>query len=311
MAELDQTARYALKMVPPEVIAWVLPDLDADLRFTRWLDTETIAFPGEPRRRCDTVAELVSRSGQSPPWALVFEVEARPRATILERVLEYELRLFRKLRHGPRKRDRYLVAGVVFFLSGRKKDLKWQMRLPNTDIGSNCTVRPVNLADHAAAGLLERIARGELGRSILPWAPLMQGAASAAVAQEWVRLATQEADAQRRSDYAGLAEVFADWAGHRPIWTQPLEGIVNMWQSQVIREWKDAGRQEARLEERRSALVKVLQKRFPPEIPADLTQMIQQSTDPEQLSRWFDAALDAPSLDAVRNVIQPSPTGTP
>jgi hypothetical protein len=64
VAELDQTARYALKVSPAEAIRWLLPGLDADLGFTRWLDTETVAFPGEPGRRCDTVAELVSRSGR-------------------------------------------------------------------------------------------------------------------------------------------------------------------------------------------------------------------------------------------------------
>ena len=95
MAELEQTARYALKVAPAEALHWLLPDLDADLAFTRWLDTETIAFPGEPGRRCDTVAELVSRSGKTSPWALVLEVEARLRSTILDRVLEYEVRLLR------------------------------------------------------------------------------------------------------------------------------------------------------------------------------------------------------------------------
>src|SRR5947199_8614987 len=111
MADLDQTARFALKLAPAEALRWLLPRLDADLTFRRWLDTETIAFPGEPQRRCDTVAELVSRSGQSSPWAVVLEVEARPRSTILARLLKYLARLLRKLRHGPYLRDRYQQAG--------------------------------------------------------------------------------------------------------------------------------------------------------------------------------------------------------
>jgi hypothetical protein len=184
MAELDQTARFALKMNPAEVLAWVLGDLDPDLGFTRWLDTETIAFPGEPNRRCDTVAELVSRSGRSPPWALVLEVEARSRAAMLVRVLEYLARLLRKLRHGPRRRDRYLVAGVVLFLSGRRKDLKLHMQLPGTDVVLSCAFRAVCLAEERAAATLERIGKGELGRSILPWVPLMAGGDEAAVVQE-------------------------------------------------------------------------------------------------------------------------------
>src|SRR5689334_507309 len=116
MDELDQTARYALKMAPAEALHWLVPDLNPDLVFRRWLDTEMIAFPGEPKRRCDTVAELVSRGGAGPPWALVLEVEARLRSTILDRLLEYQLRVMRKLRHGPPRRDRYQVAGVLILL---------------------------------------------------------------------------------------------------------------------------------------------------------------------------------------------------
>src|SRR5712691_11078080 len=130
MADLDATARYALKMRPAETVQWLVPGLDEDLGYRRWLDTTLIAFPGEPKRRCDTVAELVSRSGTEPPWALVLEVEARPRATMPARLLEYVARILRKKRHGPRRRDRYQVAAVLIYLSGRKKSFVMTMRLP-------------------------------------------------------------------------------------------------------------------------------------------------------------------------------------
>jgi len=303
VAELDQTARYALKIAPAEALAWLLPGLDADLGFTRWLDTETIAFPGEPGRRCDTVAELVSRGGRSAPWALVLEAEARPSPTILDRVLEYEARLLRRLRHGPRRRDRYLVAAVVIFLRGHKKELRLQMDLPGTSLGLGLRVGAMSLAREQAAATLERIGRGELGRSILPWVPLMAGGDEAAVVAEWVRLAAGEADAQRRADYPGLALVFADSVGRLPVWKQALEGF-DMWESQVIREWKTAGRVEGRVEQLRNNLRQVLRSRFQSELPADLAQRIEQLTDLDVLMRWFDAALAMPTLDAFRNAVQ-------
>src|SRR5262249_49806956 len=80
--DLDRTARYAVKQAAEEHLAWLLPEVSAELAYDDWLDTETIAFPGEPRRRCDTVARLKHREGASPPWAAVLEVEARPRSTI-------------------------------------------------------------------------------------------------------------------------------------------------------------------------------------------------------------------------------------
>jgi hypothetical protein len=121
MTELDQTARFLLKYRPAETLRWLVPDLDPDLRIARWLDTEMVAFPGEPRRRCDTVAELVSASGQSPPWALVLEVEGEKRANIVARLLEYLARLMRKLRHGPHQRDQYQLAAVLLVLTGGRR----------------------------------------------------------------------------------------------------------------------------------------------------------------------------------------------
>src|SRR4051812_19220876 len=109
MAELDQTARFALQIDPAASVRWLLPGLDEDLGFARWLDTRMIAFPGEPKRRCDTVAEMVSRAGTQAPWALILEVEGRPRAVMTARLLEYVGRTLRKLRHGPAKRDPYQV----------------------------------------------------------------------------------------------------------------------------------------------------------------------------------------------------------
>jgi hypothetical protein len=301
MGVLDQTARFAVKLAPAELLRWLLPSLDTDLAFTRWLDTETIAFPGEPRRRCDTVAELVSRGGGTAPWALVVEVEARPRATIIDRLLEYVARLLRKLRHGPHRRDKYQVAAVLIFLTGRREDLILDMHLPGTDIGLGWKVRVLSLASEEASATLVRIARGELGRSILPWIPLMSGGGEGAVVQEWVRLVSEEPGTERRAEYAGLALVFAERAGRLAVWKEALEGL-NVWESQVALEWKNAGRQEAM----RSALSKVLRSRFQAELPASITDAVQQATDPEVLSRWFDASLTAASLEAFAQLIQPS-----
>jgi len=74
----DQAARFAAKLDPGGFLRWLLAGFDPDLTFTRWLETQTIPFPGEPDRRCDTVAELVPASGLAPPWAAVIEFQTRP-----------------------------------------------------------------------------------------------------------------------------------------------------------------------------------------------------------------------------------------
>lgn len=176
----------------------------------------------------------------------------------------------------------------------------------------------MSLARESAVDALERIGRGELGRSILPWVPLKAGGGDAAVVQEWVRQTQAEPRAERQAEYAGLAKVFADWVGCLPAWKQALEGW-NVWQSQVIKEWKDATRQEGlqegrlqgqlegQLEASRGQLLKLLRTRFQSEVPADLTQTIEQTTKLETLSQWFDSALTASTLEAFRSAVQGPP----
>src|SRR4051812_47802984 len=105
MAELEQTAIFTINLDPEGHLRWLEPKLDPDLKFARWLPTQMIAFPGEPDRRCDTVAELISRSSSQAPWLYILEVEARARLRFLDRLFEYQARANRKLRHGPRNRD--------------------------------------------------------------------------------------------------------------------------------------------------------------------------------------------------------------
>jgi hypothetical protein len=230
----------------------------------------------------------------------VLEVEARLRSTILDRLLEYELRVMRKLRHGPHRRDRYQVAGVLILLRGKKGDLELHVRLPGTNIGLDWTARTMSLSQQQAAATLERIGKGELGKSVLTWVPLMAGGGDPATVQEWVRLAREEASAERRRDYAGLARVFAERAGCLPAWEQVLEGF-DVWQSQTYREAERRGR----LQERRDALLQILRRRFKEEPPQDLAQLIQQTKDLEPLSRWTDHAWEASSLEEFRSRIQP------
>jgi hypothetical protein len=307
MAELDQAARYALKLAPDQLIAWLLPGLDPDLVFRRWLDTKMIAFPGEPGRRCDTVAELVSRTGGQGPWALVVEAEARLRADLLARVLEYLGRLKRRVRHGPEGRDRYPVAAVVLLLTGRGSDLKLDGMLPGTDVGLSGKVRIMSLEAQSAEAVLSQVGSGKLGVGVLPWVPLMTGAGETSVVAEWVRLARMEPVDQRRSDYAGLALVFAERAGCLPVWKQALEGW-EMWQSQVVKRWKDEGRAEGRAEgmltNQRNNLLQALRHHLKVEIPPDLVALIEQTTDMEVLKRWFSISMEVSSMDDFRHHLE-------
>ena len=73
------------------------------------------------------------------------------------------------------------------------------------------------------------------------------GGDDAGIVEWWKRLAEAEPDSPLRSDLAGLARVFADAAGRKPLWTDALKGW-NMRQSSVVNEWIDEGRRLARIE---------------------------------------------------------------
>ena len=106
--------------------------------------------------------------------------------------------------------------------------------------------------------------------------------------------------------------MFAERAGCLGIWRKALEGW-NMWQSQVIKEWKDAGRAEGHAEggaegtlrTLRRDVLKALRVRLQIEVPPDLAQAIERIADVEVLNRWFEAALNASTLEGFREVVGP------
>jgi hypothetical protein len=93
---------------------------------------------------------------------------------------------------------------------------------------------------------------------------------------------------------------------------------LNVEEISIVRKWKATarleglltGRWEGRLQARREDLLLVLRTRFSPELPFDLVQAVNSSMNLEQLSRWFQAALERPSLEAFCSAVQlPAPGG--
>jgi hypothetical protein len=168
--------------------------------------------------------------------------------------------------------------------------------------GTEFTVVLRTLATQSAAQTLARIGAGELSRGVLPWIVLMQGGGEVSIIEEWKRLASGEPEARKRSDYAGLALVFAELAGCRPAWETALEGW-NMVESQVVKGWQEKarieGRAEGRAEALRANLGQVLQVRFQQPLPPEISDQIT-AANLDTLQRWFGLALRAASLDEFR-----------
>jgi len=85
-------------------------------------------------------------------------------------------------------------------------------------------------------------------------------------------------------------------------WKKALEGW-NVRVSQQVLEWQAEGKAEAKVETRRADLLCALETLCGPETPAEVATLIAASADPEQLSRWLDAALKVRSYDEFRAAI--------
>jgi hypothetical protein len=102
-------------------------------------------------------------------------------------------------------------------------------------------------------------------------------------------------EARRRSEVAEIALVFADLAGIYLTWENEMKGI-ELTESQVVNRWLLRGAHDGELKACRRLLVELLQVRFPTEVSADLTAMIDKQDNLELLNAWFQAAARAHSF---------------
>lgn len=214
MGAFDQAARYAARADPAAVLARVLAQSGADLRFREWLDTRALPLPGGPDRTANLVACLDDPAAPEWPWLLVLEFQGR---------------------HDPDKLDVTLEEAAV---------LRWR--------------------EVVASAVADRRARGNL---------------------------------------AGVALVLAELAGCRGEWERGLEGF-EMTESQVVNEWVSRGEAKGRLEERRQNLLRLLEKRFPGAVPAEVAGLIAAQDSLEVLAEWFDAAAGAYTLQQFLDVLR-------
>jgi hypothetical protein len=300
MGVFDHTAPRAAKREPAGFCRWLMPRLDPALAFSGWLDTRTAPSPPESELTCDVLAEFLAKDRQEQPWVLVIEFQTEPRGDDLERILEYALRFRRERRPTWDTRLKYQVGGVLLNLTGAPQVDTLSLSLPGLpEYGLTGRVVRLAVREENAVATLSRIASGELSRCVLPWVALMHGSGEPTTIEEWKRLADLEPDPRVRLDYAVDALLFAELADVQGQWKQALEGW-NVRVSQQVLEWQN----EAVLKTQRANLLRVLEKRGKGPVPTDLAAAIQATEDMNLLSRWFDAALEANSIEEFRTAVQ-------
>ena len=165
MNVFDQAARYCVRADPLGFLRWLIRGLDPALKFHGWLDTRTVPFPGEPDRTCDTVADLAANAEAILRWALVTEFQTEPGTDMLDRLLEYVIRIRRALRFGPSRRAKFQVVAALVNLTGPAQPDTLEMALPGLAFpGLHFSAAVRTLRDEDAAVTLDQIARGGPGR---------------------------------------------------------------------------------------------------------------------------------------------------
>jgi hypothetical protein len=300
VGRFDVTARGTAKREPVGFFRWVLPRLDPALSFVGWLDARTAPQPPETELTCDALAEFATAGRPEEPWIFVTEFQLEPKENDLERTLEYMLRFRRERRPTSDPRLKYQVGGVLLHLTGPAQPDLLAMPLPGmTEFGLGGRVVRMALREEDAAATLTRVASGKLSRCVLPWVSLMRGGGGPAVIEEWKRVADLEPDHQVRLQYAAGAWLFAELPDVQVQWGRALEGW-NVRESQLVLEWQA----EARVENQRANVLRLLEKRCKGPVPSDLAQAVQAAQDMDLLLRWFDVAAEASSFDEFRAAMQ-------
>ena len=302
MGVFDQASRSAIKSAPPAFFRWLAPAFVERFAFRDFVDTQTIAFPGEPDRTCDTVAEFVPVAGDGPHRLLDVEPQSEPDSEMLDRCGEYAFRLRRELRYGAGRQHKYNVVNVVVNLTGPEQAHDLDMREADLgDAGPHLRVFQVTMREIDAAATLAAIAADLRLFAVLPWVPLMRRGDETDIIEEWKRLVMLEADQKRRAYIATLALVFAELPNRSAAWKSALEGW-NVKMSQQVLEWKG--------EQVREDLLRLFAWRFHAPLPEDLEKQLNELTLPDQLTPWLRAVVTTDSPEAFRAAVNQPATST-
>ncbi len=115
MNDYDKAGRYLVKREQTGFFCWLLAN--SGVSFEAWIDARRVALPDQNDLTNDLVAAL--RSGDVLESVCV-ELEAKARADVVTRLLEYMVRLWTEP-DGPRSVRVSCVSGVVLDLTGRSR----------------------------------------------------------------------------------------------------------------------------------------------------------------------------------------------
>ena len=304
MGQFDQTARPVAKTDGAAFFGWALSCcLSPPLTFLDWDDPRRLVRPGEPDRTNDLVALFHDAAHPKRETWMIAEVEEEPEPGIFYRMGHYELLLGKEVNPtcdpaGP------AVGSLVLNLTGVQNParLEWAWGA----FGTRLAPFVVDVSRQNAVSTLERIERGELGLTVLPFLALMDGGGTAAFIDRWKRAVETEPDEARRLLYRDSVQVFADLTPRAVNWVRGMEGWM-MRESQTIKGWMREGAEVAEVRLKREDLLEVIGAQLQDPVPEAIRLAVEGTNDMSKLKFWFAAALKAKSLGELRKQMKLEP----
>jgi hypothetical protein len=305
MGQFDQTARPLAKKDGASFFGWALSCVKPTPRWTfgSWDDTRRLVCPGEPDRTNDLVALLRDEDRPSRPLWLITEIEDEPEPGIFYRTAQYEVLLGKEV-NPTCSPDGPAVVSLVLNLSGvqRPARLDWTWG----EFGTRLAPLIVNVAEEDAGATLERIERGELGLTVLPFLALMIGGGTPEFIERWKTAVEREPEPSGRIAIRDSALILSELTPRQVNWLRGTEGWMAR-ESTLIKGWLNEGREDGKLIKARADLLKTIQLRLQDPVPEPIRLAIEGTNDLATLDLWFETALTTRSLAKLRRVMKLDP----
>ena len=304
MGVFDKAANYAYRAEPLGVTRRVLRLAKLPFRYRSLFETRTTPLPAEKDRTADKVAVLEDPADPNQPWLLVFEWQAQHDEDKLDVTLLEAARLRADHRHGTEAKGKYKVLVALVYMTGVCPAGEVNMLAGEEQIVGTLH-RPLiwNIGNDSAIDLLAEVDAEPTSWGLLFWIPLSQGGGESASIQQTLTFAQRVESSRNRADLGKVLLVMADLAGNEPQWRKALEAW-NMKESRVVLEWTQEAEREGELKAKRTALLQVMDVRFPGSLSEEERNLIATQDSLEMLDDWFKTALTAFNSAAFRAILR-------
>jgi hypothetical protein len=295
--DYDAACRRMVRADPGAFLAWLIPGFADVARQRGWVDTRRIPFPGQGDQTGDLVFEVEILGDPQPPWAIPLEFQLEPDPAMFGRMLTFLGTLVNEKHPDDTRASEYQLGAAIINLTGTAKALPASRSFvwPGTKKGKKVGRCLIDLwerylAEESAKLTLDRVARRQYHRALLPWLPLMAGGSEPNIIARCIKLA-RDLDEQKQADFGLHALIFAEKSADPGAWQKALEGW-GVVKSTTVEKFRQEGQ--------RRSLLRVLTSRTRQVVPDDLAEVIQSCSDSDKLDSWTDIAARIDTFDQFR-----------